>query len=128
PTWPYQSSLTGVSASKLASGYEQASGKQWNQQLGASLALFDVAAAALKASGDPKSKTKVADAMKTLKVTTPLGDLDWTKGPVANAVTTPIIGGQWAKSTKYPLDFVICENAADPNVPVASTLKPYGSA
>jgi branched-chain amino acid transport system substrate-binding protein len=128
PTWPYTSSLTGVTADKLATGYEQSSGKQWNQQLGASLALFDVAAAALKASGDPKSKTKVADAMKTLKVTTPLGNLDWTKGPVENVVTTPIIGGQWAKGTKYPLDFVICENAADPNVPIASTLKPYGSA
>jgi branched-chain amino acid transport system substrate-binding protein len=126
PTWPYSSSLTGISSKDLASGYESASGKQWNQQAGATMALFDVAAAALKASGSPRDKAKVAAAMKTLTVDTSLGHLAWGKGPVANVVTTPIIGGQWAKSTKYPVDFVICENSADTNVPIASHLQPYG--
>lgn len=125
PTWPYSSSLTGVSAKDLASGYEKSSGKQWNQQLGPSLALFDVAAAALKASGDPKNRTAVADAVKTLSVQTPVGDLKWGAGPVANVVPTPIIGGQWVKSTQYPVDFTICENAADPKVPVAGKLAAY---
>jgi branched-chain amino acid transport system substrate-binding protein len=126
PTWPYKSSLTGVSSADLGSGYESSSGKQWNQQAGASLALFDVAAAVLKASGDPKNKAKVADAMKTLAVDTTVGHLDWSKGPMPNVVTTPIIGGQWkAGVSKWPVDFVICEHAADPNVPVAGTLQPY---
>ena len=31
---PFKSSLTGVSAAELAKGYEQASGKQWTQQIG----------------------------------------------------------------------------------------------
>ena len=65
PTWPYSSSLTGISSANLASGYEASSGKEWNQQAGASLALFDVAAAALKASGNPKDKLAVATAMKS---------------------------------------------------------------
>ncbi len=84
-----------------------------------------MAAAALKASGNPKDKTAVANAMKTLKVQTPLGPLHWSKGPVANVVATPIPGGQWIKGKRYPLDFVLCEHSADPKVPIAGKLKPY---
>jgi branched-chain amino acid transport system substrate-binding protein len=127
PTWPYKSSLTGVTSADLSSGYENSSKKQWNQQLGPSLALFDVAAAALTASGDPKNKTKVADAMKSLTVETPVGNLKWGAGPVSNVVATPIPGGQWVKGTKWPLDFVICENSADSHIPVGGKLKAYGS-
>jgi branched-chain amino acid transport system substrate-binding protein len=127
PTWPYSSSLTGISNADLASGYETASGKQWNQQIGASMALFDVANAVLKASGDPKNKKKVADTMKTLTVDTPLGKLAWGSGPVPNVVATPIPGGQWVKGTKYPLEFHFCENFGDTNIPVAAKLVPYNS-
>ena len=61
--------------------------------------------------------------MKKLKVETPLGQLTGARvehDPVANVVTTPIIGGQWVKATgsKFPLDFVICEHSDDPNVPI----------
>jgi len=134
PTWPYKSSLTGIANKDLASGYESSSGKQWNQQLGPSLALFDVAAAALKASGNPKDKSAVANAMKALAVDTSVGHLDWTNNPnfgpgtpaVSGIVSTPIIGGQWKQNvSKWPIDFVICENSSDTNVPVASTLQPY---
>ena len=134
PTWPYKSSLTGMTSKQLGDGYESATGKQWNQQIGASMSLFDVAAAVLKASGDPKNKQKVANAVSTLTVETPVGNLDWTKNPnfgpgtppVAGVVSTPIIGGQWKQGvSKWPIDFAICENSADPNVPVASTLQPY---
>jgi branched-chain amino acid transport system substrate-binding protein len=128
PTFPYTSSFTNVSSADLSTGYESSSGKQWNQQLGASLALFDVAAAALKASADPQDKAGVAKAISTLDVQTPVGRLQWGKGPNANVVVTPIIGGQWvaaASGSKYKLDFVICENSSDPNVPIAGKLQPY---
>jgi branched-chain amino acid transport system substrate-binding protein len=130
PTWPYHSSLTGISNPQLAAGYEKHSGKYWNQQLGASLALFDVGAAALKASGNPKDKTKVANAMKTLKVLTPMGLLHWgtggPKNPVPNAVATPLPGGQWIKGTgKNKYLWVVCEHSDDPHVPIQAHLKPY---
>ena len=125
PTFPYSSSLTGITSKQLAAGYSKAANREWNQQAGASLALFDVAAAVLKASKNPKDKTAVANAMKTLQVQTPLGLLHWGKGPVANVVATPIIGGQWVKGTRYPLDFVLCEHSADPKVPIAGKLKSY---
>ncbi|WP_238010575.1 ABC transporter substrate-binding protein [Dactylosporangium sp. AC04546] len=129
PTYPYTSSLTKVSSKELAEGYQNESGKQWNQQLGPSLALFDVAAAALQAVGDPRDKAAVAKAIGTLEVQTPIGRLQWGKGPNGNVVATPILGGQWVASSagKYKLDFQLCENSSDPNVPVAAQLKAYGT-
>jgi branched-chain amino acid transport system substrate-binding protein len=133
PTWPGGSTLTGISNKKLAAGYEAHSGKIWNQQMGASMALFDVAAAALKASGDPKNKSAVANALKNLKVDTPVGTLHWgtgspTKNPVPNVVATPIPGGQWVatkKGSKFPLEFLFCEHMDYPQVPIQAKLKPY---
>ena len=128
PTWPYRSPLTNVSSQQLAEGY-QATGKQWNQQLGPSLALFDVAAAALQAVPDPKDKAAVAKAIGTLDVQTPIGRLQWGKGPNASVVATPILGGQWIKSAdpKYKVDFVLVENSSDPHVPVVAKLRAYGT-
>ncbi|MBO0871159.1 MAG: ABC transporter substrate-binding protein [Micromonosporaceae bacterium] len=127
PTFPYTSSLTNISSKALADGYQSSAGKQWNQQLGPSLALFDVAAAALKAAADPKDKQALAKAIGTVSVTTPIGQIEFGKGPNASVVATPIIGGQWVavSGSRYPLDFVLCENSSDSNVPVAAALKPY---
>ncbi|GGM94412.1 ABC transporter substrate-binding protein [Streptomyces fuscichromogenes] len=130
PTFPYSSSLTKISSKDLADGYQKSSGKQWTQQLGPSLALFDAAAAAFQAATDPKDKKAVAKAIAGLDVQTPVGRLQWGKGPNANVVATPILGGQWvqaAKGSPYKLDFVLCENSSDPNVPVAARLHPYTS-
>jgi branched-chain amino acid transport system substrate-binding protein len=126
PTWPYKSSLTGVTSKQLGAGYTKKTGRQWNQQLGPSLALFDVAAAVLRASGNPKDKKAVAAAMRKLQVQTPVGRLHWGTGPVANIVATPIPGGQWvAKKGRFPVDFVICEHSADRRIPIGGRLKAY---
>lgn len=127
PTYPYSSPALRVTAKQLAAGYEKATKKQWNEQLGPSAALFDVAVRLLNASGNPKSKAKVAKSMRTLVAPTALGLLQWGKGPVANVVTTPIPGGQWRKAKNGPwkLDFVICENSVDRKIPVAGKLTPY---
>lgn len=130
PTFPYDSSLTKVTSRELADGYQKTSGKQWTQQLGPSLALFDAAAAAFRAASGPKDKKAVAEAIAGLDVETPVGRLRWGKGPNANVVAAPILGGQWvraAKGSPYKLDFVVCENSSDPKVPVAGRLRPYPS-
>jgi len=130
PTFPYASSLTKLTSKDLGDQYQGTAGKQWTQQLGASMALFDAGAAALQAAADPKDKAGLAKAISTLQVQTPVGNLQWGKGPVANVVATPVIGGQWVAAgagSKYKLDFVLCDNSADPNVPVAARLKPYGT-
>jgi branched-chain amino acid transport system substrate-binding protein len=46
--FPYKSVLTGLTGVQLADGYEAAAGKQWNQQMGASMSLVDVGMEALK--------------------------------------------------------------------------------
>ena len=126
--FPYKSPLTGVGGEELAQGYEKASGKQWTQQLGATLSVFDAGFDALKTSGDPTDKAAVAKAISTLKTTTIVGKVDFTSGPVPNVSPGPIIGTQWVKApagSKFKLDYVVTENATDPNVPVSAKLVPY---
>ena len=128
--FPYKSTLTGVSGVELADGYEADSGKQWTQQLGASMALLDAGFAALKASSDAKSKEAVAKALSVLKTDTMCGKVDFTSGPVPNVSPGPIIGTQWVpakEGSKFKFDYVVTENATDPNVPVESKLVPYNA-
>jgi branched-chain amino acid transport system substrate-binding protein len=130
PAFPYRSPLTGLTSKQLGDGYTKKTGKQWNQQLGASLALFDVAAAVLKKSGNPKDKNAVANAMKNLKVSTISGDLHWGAGgphnPVPNCCTTPIVGGQWVKvKGRFAIDFKLEEHSYDKRIKVQGKLKPY---
>jgi branched-chain amino acid transport system substrate-binding protein len=127
-TFPYKSSLTGISGTELADGYEKSSGKQWTQQLGATLSLFDAGIEALKASNGPKDKGNVAKAISTLKTMTIIGSVDFTSGPVPNVSPGPNVGAQWIKSkkgSKFPFELVLTENATDPKVPVGGILVPY---
>jgi len=93
PTFPYYSSLTGISSQQLGDGYQAASGKLWNQNLGATMSLLDVGMAALKATPNPRDKTALIRAVTKLRVDTMYGRVAWGTGPVPNVVTTPIIGG-----------------------------------
>jgi branched-chain amino acid transport system substrate-binding protein len=128
--FPYKSTLTGVSGVQLADGYEKASGKQWNQQLGASLSLLDAGFAALKAAANPKDKAAVAKSIAGLKTTTMMGRIDFTSGPVPNVSPTNMIGAQWVKppaGSKFKYDYVITENVADPSVPIGRKPVAYGA-
>lgn len=126
--FPYKSTLTGVSGMELAEGYEKASGKQWTQQLGASLSLLDAGIEALKKASNPKDRGSVAQSLSTLKMTSIGGAIDFTSGPVANVSPGPIIGTQWVKApagSKFKLDYVVTENATDPNVSIGAKLVPF---
>ncbi len=103
--------------------------ERWTQQLGASLSLLDAGFEALKAAADAKDKAAVAKAISTLNVTTIAGKVDFTTGPVPNVASGPIIGTQWVPSSggKYKFDYVVTENATDPNVPVEATLVSYNA-
>jgi branched-chain amino acid transport system substrate-binding protein len=127
PTFPYSSKLAKMSSKQLAAAYTKATGKQWNQQLGATMSLLDAGIAALEASGNPKNKAAVARALNTLDTITTVGRVNFRKGPVPHVATTPIIGCQWikAKSGPYKLDNVIVSNADDKKVPVGAKLKPF---
>jgi branched-chain amino acid transport system substrate-binding protein len=128
--FPYKSSLAVISSAELADVYEMASGKQWTQQLGASLALLDAGVESLKQSGAPQDKAKVAAAMSKLNTMTINGKVDFTSGPVPNVSPGPIIGAQWVKAkpgSKFKLDYVTTDHATDPNVPIEAKLVAYNA-
>jgi branched-chain amino acid transport system substrate-binding protein len=137
PTFPYSSPFLGVSSKQLAAGYEKATKRQWNQQLGATVSLLDVAIAALEATANPKNKAAFVKTMRKLKTDTTVGRLDWTKNPkdpagraVPNVVSTPLVANQWVKAkkgSKFKLDNVIVEHFNDRKIPVGAKLKPYTS-
>ena len=129
PTFPYPSTFTGISAADLASGYTASTGRQWNQDLGTTMSLFDVATSAMAAATDPKDKVALAAAIGATAITTMIGKVDFANGPFPNVSPAPIIGGQWLESTSgdFPVEFLIVENATDPNVPIAAELVPYRS-
>ncbi|HTX57312.1 MAG TPA: ABC transporter substrate-binding protein, partial [Candidatus Acidoferrales bacterium] len=128
PDFPYKSSLAGISSRTLGDDYQNSTGKQWTQQLGASLALFDAGMTALKESGAPKDKAAVAKALSRLNTVTVDGRVDFTHGPVPNVAVMPILGSQWLQNkpgSRFQFENPLTENAGDRNVPVHAKLLPY---
>ncbi|WP_404405236.1 ABC transporter substrate-binding protein [Pelagibacterium halotolerans] len=125
--FPFASPSTGLDCASLAAGYEAKVGKQWNQQVGANASLLDAAVAALAASGNPKDKAALADALSTLKADTAVGTVDFTTGPVPNCATTGLVGVQWVKAEEGPWEFAlnIVSNADHPAVPLTGEMTPY---
>ena len=129
PTFPYSSTFLGTSSADLASGYTAQTGRQWNQCIGTTTALFDAATSAIATATDPKDKVALAGAIGKLNITSTIGKIDFTSGPFPNVSPSPIIGGQWVAdpSGKFKVDFVLVEHATDPNVPIAAKLTQYRS-
>ena len=125
--FPTASPALGLSSAELASGFEAATGKQWTQQPGANAALFDVALAAMTASGAPKDKAAVAAASLGLVAETAVGTVDFAHGPMPGVAVTPVVGCQWVKASEGPYDYdlVITSNAMATDVPVTAALQPY---
>jgi branched-chain amino acid transport system substrate-binding protein len=117
PSHPYKSSLVGATAKEVTDAYTADTGNQWTQPLGFAHALFEVAVAAMVAAGST-DKAAVRDAIKTLKVDTIVGNIDWTTGPVPNVAKTKLVGGQWREAaTPTGFDLVIVDNSGNPDVP-----------
>ena len=130
PTFPYPSPFYNKTSQELADDFETQTGRQWNQMLGDNAALFDAGVETLRASGDPKDKDAIRAAMSTLKVTTPVGHVDFTQGPVPNCYPMIFVGAQWDEAepgSKFKLRLIVTDNADDPNVPVQATLRPYNA-
>ena len=121
PTWPYRSLTLRMTNQQLSKAYTKATGRQWLQQLGATVAVFEVGLAALKASKNPKSKAAVARAFKTLVAATPLGAVNFARGPIPGTIANgPIIGSQWVKTSgRFKVEARVTENHDDKKIPVA---------
>lgn len=118
PSYPFRSSLTGQSAAELAQSYQSATGREWTQPLGVVHALFETGIAALKASGDPKSPAKIAEALHKLQHETVIGRLDFAGNGIANVSKIRVVGGQWHVEPGSKPELVIISNTTAPEIAV----------
>ena len=140
PNHPFTSSLNGETCAQFAQKYSDAgNGRQWTQPL-LHFIIFEMAIDALKRAKNPEDKQSILDAVKTIKLNTIGGAIDftapvskagppWTTGPqhvVENVYKTPQVGGQWRKGTKYPFELTIVTDAAAKGIgiPVQDKVQP----
>jgi branched-chain amino acid transport system substrate-binding protein len=122
PAFPYTSSLDGASAAAFAASYTKDTGNTWTQPMGFNYAVFEIAVAALRSSGDPKDPDAVASALGKLKGQAITGSYDFATGPVPHVSQVPELIAQWRKvSGRYQL--VVIDNSLLPAVPVAGSLQ-----
>ncbi|WP_245462366.1 ABC transporter substrate-binding protein [Shinella sp. JR1-6] len=123
PNHPFSSSLTGESARALAEGYVAATSRPWTQPIGFKHALFEVVADVAKRSADLEDSTAIIEAIKATKMRTIVGPVDWSKGPVKNVTKTPLVAGQWQKSSTGEPELVVTTNKTAPEIPVGGELQ-----
>jgi branched-chain amino acid transport system substrate-binding protein len=119
---PFKSGLTGQTAQEYCDAYEKASGKQWTQPLGFKHANLEVAIDALKRA-KKLDAASIRDAIADTDYQSIVGPITWKAGagplnPVPNVCTTPLVGGQWEKGTKWKYDLNIVFNKTAPNIPL----------
>jgi len=119
---PFKSGLTGQTAQQFCDSYEKASGKQWTQPLGFKHANLEVAIDALKRAKKLNADS-IREAIADTNYQSIVGPITWKAGPgplnpVPNVCTTPIVGGQWEKGTKWKYDLNIVFNKTAPNIPL----------
>lgn len=122
PSSPFKSSLTGQSSKELADAYTSSSSKQWTMPLGFAHALFEVTADVLKRTKEIDKPEAIVEALKTTKLDTIVGSLSWQGGPFPNVAKTPLVGGQWVKGDKFPVDLIIGTNTTAPFIPTDGTI------
>lgn len=124
---PFKSSLTGESADVFCGSYEAATGRQWAQPMGYHHAIWEVALAALKASGDPKNREAVRDSIAGLDLDTIVGKVDFKNSPMKSVANTWVTMGQWhrsAEGSKFPFELFVTNNVTAPQVPIQTEFLP----
>ena len=129
PTFPFKSSLTGETCQQFADDFEKTTGLQWTIPL-LHYIVFEMAVDALKRTTNVDDKSSIIDAVKTIKMDTIEGPIDFTLPvkdgtvrPVPNVYKPPICLGQWVKGTKWPYDLVLVNNADAPMITVQAQPK-----
>jgi branched-chain amino acid transport system substrate-binding protein len=81
-------------------------------------ALFETGLAALKASGNPNNPKAVADAIRTMKLDTVIGRLDFTSSGIKNVSKIRVAGGQWRLNGAGKPEIFVTNNRTAPEIPV----------
>lgn len=122
PSHPFSSSVTGDSAKALADGYTAESGRPWTQPIGFKHALFEVVRDVVSRAADLDDPAAIVDAIKQTSLSTVVGNVDWSKGPIPNVTKTPLVAGQWQKQDDK-FELVVTNNSQAPEIPLGGELK-----
>lgn len=122
PNHPFTSSLTGDSAKVLSEGYSSATGRPWTQPIGFKHALFEVVKDVVARAEDLEDPAAIVSAIASTKMSTIVGDVDWSNGPLKNVTKTPLVAGQWQKNSSG-MELVVTANANAPQIPLGGELQ-----
>jgi branched-chain amino acid transport system substrate-binding protein len=132
PTWPFKSSFNGETCQQVADAFESDTGLQWNMPLLHGI-VFEEAIDALKRTKNVDDKESIIEAVRTIKIESIGGPLDWTAPngsalrPVPNVVVNPLTGGQWHKGTKWPYEIKIVTNVVGTMIATQADMEPMPS-
>lgn len=130
PATGFKSALLGEDSQVFADTFTKNTGKQWNQSL-CHFLVFDWTADVLTRTTDVDDKEAIMTAVRSTKLDTIAGPIDFT-APITeptvgaariseNCCKTPLFGNQWRKSpegSQFPYEATIVSNAAGKMVPV----------
>ena len=136
PASGFKSALLGEDAQAFGDKFTQSTGKQWNQSL-CHFLVFDWAFDVLTRAKNPLDTESIMEAVRTTKLDTIAGPVDFTAPITAptvgaariseNCCKTPLFGNQWRKAAaadaKFPFEATIVSNAAGKMVPVQDKVK-----
>jgi branched-chain amino acid transport system substrate-binding protein len=131
PSWPFKSSLSGETCQQLADDFEAKQKRQWTQPVG-HYVLGEWVVDVLKRTKDVETKQSYVDAILATNIPETIrGPINFadpvkagTRHQYLNGYNAPFVGGQWIKGTKYPFDFVVCDNVSAPNITPVQPLAP----
>ncbi len=121
---PFSSGLTGQSSLEYAAEYERTANKQASMGLGFRHSLIEVAIDTLKRSQTLDDPASIRDALHATDYKSIVGPVNFRTGPFPNTSETKCVAGQWRKGKQWPLELVIVDNTAAPNIPVQGTPEP----
>jgi branched-chain amino acid transport system substrate-binding protein len=128
PTFPFRSSLTGITTKQLADDYVERTGRQLTyHNLGLGHAIWEITVDVLRRAGGTGDREAVVDAMSRTKIDTIAGRVDFTNPdrPHHNVSVLPLLGGQWrANDGDTRFDLVIVSNRQLPEIPLMGELQP----
>jgi branched-chain amino acid transport system substrate-binding protein len=123
---PFKSGLTGETPQQFCDAYTAATGKQWTQPIGFKHANLEVAVDVLKRA-KKLDAASIRDAIAETNYNSLVGPITWkaggAKNPVPNVCTTPLVGGQWKKGTKFKYDLHTVFNKSAPEIPLDSAFE-----
>jgi branched-chain amino acid transport system substrate-binding protein len=129
--WPYVDPITGMNCRELADKYEADLNKPWDQFITGYM-RSGWAVDVLKRTKDLDDKESMLEAIKTTKMDTILGPVDFTLTPdpaglliTPNIYKTAVALGQLTKGKKWPVDAPMVAVVDAPGITEADLVEPF---